>query len=247
MKKYYLAGKVNGRKWTVAKPIKTVTFIASDGSNHSEHDFGFGYFCFDNNYEAMRETIKEYCLDEIKECDGLIAYLDEPTSFGSIAEIAYASANGKHSFVIINDQTRIDEFTFYSPFYDVYWFVCQFPNVVVREVKTEKEATQAIRSYTLIASPAERLLYDELLRHEIDVTPQFNIGAYFLDFAVPEKKIAIEVDGHDFRKTKEQRAHDAKRDRYLQSLDWKVFRYTGSEVYQTLDMCRDEILSFCKG
>lgn len=43
---------------------------------------------------------------------------------------------------------------------------------------------------------------------------------------------AVELDGHDFHeRTKEQARRDRSRDRRVQSLGWRVFRYTGSEVY----------------
>jgi hypothetical protein len=45
--------------------------------------------------------------------------------------------------------------------------------------------------------------------------------------------VAVECDGHDFHeKTKAQAARDKKRDRDLQSLGWRVLRFTGSEVFR---------------
>jgi tetratricopeptide (TPR) repeat protein len=53
---------------------------------------------------------------------------------------------------------------------------------------------------------------------------------YYIDFAIVDRKIAIEIDGHDYHKTKEQRTHDAERDRALDLDGWRVIRFTGSEV-----------------
>lgn len=45
-------------------------------------------------------------------------------------------------------------------------------------------------------------------------------------------RIAVELDGHDFHeKTKEQAKRDKEKDRFLQSQDYFVARYTGSEIY----------------
>lgn len=46
-------------------------------------------------------------------------------------------------------------------------------------------------------------------------------------------QIVVELDGHNFHeKTKEQAEKDKKRDRVLQSFDYLVARFTGSEIYR---------------
>lgn len=55
------------------------------------------------------------------------------------------------------------------------------------------------------------------------------IGPYKVDFAYG--CCVIELDGHDYHKTKEQRDHDYKRERYLQKLGYIVIRFTGTEVF----------------
>jgi hypothetical protein len=128
----YLAGKVGGKKWDIDKKINNnpedlkANFISSDGRNHSEHDWGYGYYEFDS--DSMREQLKSGCLDEIEKCDFLIAWLDTPDSYGSIAEIAYASSIGKKCFVFIKPEI-IKENELDSPMHDAYWFVSHFPNV----------------------------------------------------------------------------------------------------------------------
>jgi very-short-patch-repair endonuclease len=68
---------------------------------------------------------------------------------------------------------------------------------------------------------------------------------YTLDFAFFScgEKFAIELDGHDFHeKTKKQASHDKRRDRQLVADGWKVFRYTGSDVYGDVTAVYDEIM-----
>lgn len=94
--------------------------------------------------------------------------------------------------------------------------------------------------------------------------PQFQVGKYRADFRLVNKRyewvgpgnfdfesrtyqILIECDGHDFHeRTKEQAARDKKRDRFLQSKGWQVFRFTGSEIYNDPIACAREALGAVK-
>lgn len=81
------------------------------------------------------------------------------------------------------------------------------------------------------------------------IVPQQQIVEYRADFAVFVRnfsddtlRFAIECDGHDFHeKTKAQAARDKKRDRVFQFEGWPVFRFTGSEIFNDLDACINEI------
>lgn len=54
---------------------------------------------------------------------------------------------------------------------------------------------------------------------------------YRLDYAVPESRIAVELDGHEFHeKTKEQVTYRNQRDRDLQAMGWMVAHFSGSEL-----------------
>ena len=53
--------------------------------------------------------------------------------------------------------------------------------------------------------------------------------------------MAIEIDGHEFHKTKEQRTKDTKRERYLQSKGWQVVRFTGTEIFENVYGCVEEV------
>ena len=80
------------------------------------------------------------------------------------------------------------------------------------------------------------------------------IGKYRTDFFItfiprPKKShwkefsVVVECDGHNFHeKTKEQSIRDKKRDRDIQSLGYKVFRFTGSEIYENPNKCAWEIM-----
>lgn len=61
------------------------------------------------------------------------------------------------------------------------------------------------------------------------------------------KKIIVELDGHDFHeKTKAQAAKDKSRDRKLQSIGYKVIRFTGSEIWHDPFKCVSETLEILR-
>ena len=80
---------------------------------------------------------------------------------------------------------------------------------------------------------------------DLYIKPQYKVGKYTADFMVEfgsrgEKptQYIIECDGHDFHeRTKEQAQHDKERDRHMQSLGFKVYRFTGSEIWKSKGYC----------
>lgn len=77
------------------------------------------------------------------------------------------------------------------------------------------------------ANPIARLVIDT----------QVSIDKYVVDFLVTHqginRSVVVECDGHDFHeKTKEQAAHDKKRDRELVLLGYTTLRFTGSEIHR---------------
>jgi very-short-patch-repair endonuclease len=84
---------------------------------------------------------------------------------------------------------------------------------------------------------------------DVVIAPQYRVGNYRVDFAIfinvvanEEIRIVVECDGHEFHeKTKEQAAHDKRRDRELQIAGWKVLRFTGSEIWRDHQACADHV------
>lgn len=83
------------------------------------------------------------------------------------------------------------------------------------------------------------------------VQPQATWKEYRFDFLIIARfgpppagtiRIVVECDGHDFHeRTKEQAAHDRSRDRALTAAGFKVFRFTGSEIFRGAEKCVWEI------
>lgn len=101
----------------------------------------------------------------------------------------------------------------------------------------EIQKTHPFYKLQFCESPIEVEFYSLCLDSLSELIPQVNVGHFRVDFAVPNKKIAIELDGHDFHKTKEQRTYDAQRDRYLVKEGWKIIRFTGTEIHSDVMKC----------
>jgi very-short-patch-repair endonuclease len=92
--------------------------------------------------------------------------------------------------------------------------------------------------------------------HGLSITPQMQIGVYRVDFLVEFsryygdgtkifRRVIIECDSQEFHdRTQQDRAYEKKRDRFLQKKDYKVFRYTGSEILKSSLSVSSEILDY---
>jgi very-short-patch-repair endonuclease len=103
------------------------------------------------------------------------------------------------------------------------------------------------RSAQRLESPVEKIFwscgYFELSKYG-QITPQVNVCGYRVDFAyfVDDQKIAIEIDGFDYHSSKAQMTRDYQRQRHLEANEWRVIRFTGSEVYGDAQACVAEVI-----
>jgi very-short-patch-repair endonuclease len=81
------------------------------------------------------------------------------------------------------------------------------------------------------------------------VKKQEPILSYRADFVIGlveyprTTRVVVECDGHDYHeRTKEQAAHDRRRDREMQADGYKVFRFTGSELHRDAIKCAEEVV-----
>jgi hypothetical protein len=64
----------------------------------------------------------------------------------------------------------------------------------------------------------------------------------------PVLRLNVEVDGHEFHeRTKEQAERDRSRDRLLTAVGFKVFRFTGSELFKSSETKAEEIFHLIRG
>ena len=76
---------------------------------------------------------------------------------------------------------------------------------------------------------------------------QYPIGIaivdFYIEYALPEgeMKFAVEIDGHEYHKSKEQRYHDYVRERKLQAKGITIVRFTASEVFVNAKGCVEDL------
>lgn len=148
--KFYLSGKVASKKWDFVNPfLHLCEFSASDGDYPTHGPFGWkGDFIVGPERwdlcNSEKHLVKQRVLDEIHDCDGLIAYLYSKDAYGSIAEIAYASAIGKACHLVIEESNAIEDPGEECPLQDAYWLVGSFPSVRVHRVVSSQEASRCL-------------------------------------------------------------------------------------------------------
>lgn len=80
-------------------------------------------------------------------------------------------------------------------------------------------------------TPIERNVWNDIRYLGLPFYPQFPVGKYYIDFADPHKKIALEIDGrvHD---DEDVAAKDNTKQQFLESLGWRVIRIAGYKTYR---------------
>lgn len=204
--------------------------------------------------DSREEYVARRCAEAISVSDVVYAWIDDLTAFGSIFEIGLAVGMGKRVIVATPGDEKTQDL----------WFMCRYLTNSPRcNLLWESDALSGFRTamrmvddeerelarLSKIESPIERMLYFAMGCSK-RLEPQHEINAnghrYRADFAIPELKIVIELDGHEFHKTKEQRTHDAKRERDLQTEGWKVIRFTGTEITNDVRGCAQEVYAFIR-
>ena len=71
-------------------------------------------------------------------------------------------------------------------------------------------------------------------------------GTVHLDAAVPDLKVAIELDGAAFHGSPEARERDIRRDAALAARGWVVLRFSYRRLMREPEACRHEILAVCR-
>ena len=97
----------------------------------------------------------------------------------------------------------------------------------------------------------ERKFYDAFINESVNpmhklqcsqyIKYQVVIGNYVVDFLINDKFI-VEIDGHEWHKTKDQRFSDYKRERHLIRGGFIVIRFMGSEIFIDPRQCAIETL-----
>ena len=237
---------------------------------HSTHgDNTHGCDLYGHNIEGhggnQRNAVPRLCRTAIDRSDVVFCWMDDLTAYGSIFELGYAMGKGKQIFLAIKynweplemQESRWEPLEMQeSRWFDDIWFILE--SVGFKTFNGLSYAWEAFsKQYNLypipesIKSPIEKQFFLQARRMGIDLEPQHEVNVagktYRIDFVYPGKPIAIELDGHDYHKTKEQRTADAQRERALQSVGWTVIRFTGTEIYHDAQKCVLETIRLSAG
>lgn len=85
-------------------------------------------------------------------------------------------------------------------------------------------------------SPIEIKLYEAMTQEGLSPVPQYCVEGYFVDFAFPKKRVAVEADGAEYHQGA-RRQRDRKRDWILRRRGWKVLRFYGTTIHQKAENC----------
>lgn len=204
-----------------------------------------------------RWMVAQNCYAAIRSCDIFFAWLGDHgeaegvrTAYGTLVEIGYARALGKT--IVIGTNHRLDPL---SSSLDDLWFALQADDLWNgnndQAILLAGTPQQALRQYLaalpqpvdpalrkLLESPLEIAFFDtwaEVQPVELQgMVPQHKVTAngknYRLDFALPERKIAFEMDGRTFHDTPEAFNRDRRRDLDLELAGWRVHRFDGDLI-----------------
>lgn len=92
---------------------------------------------------------------------------------------------------------------------------------------------------------AERLVWSRLRGDQLGAKfrRQLTIGPYIADFACPECRLVIEIDGNQHA----DNPNDARRTRRIESEGWYVIRFWNSDVAENLDGVIETIFNEMSG
>lgn len=114
-----------------------------------------------------------------------------------------------------------------------------------KSVHTSKELEMRARELRKLATPAEKILWEQLRNRRLNgikFRRQHILSPYIVDFYCPAHRLVIEIDGevHNFRKE-----YDLTRTTYFEEQNVKVLRFWNYEIEQDIDTVLDKIIEEC--
>ena len=82
--------------------------------------------------------------------------------------------------------------------------------------------------------------------NQFNIKYNLNVYPYFLDYAFIDLKIDFELDGTFHYLNESNIIHDKKRNSYLETLGWKIFRISYDEIYNNSKEVENEIINYLK-
>lgn len=201
---------------------------------------------------AHRRNTADRCLDAINRSEFVFAWLDNLTAYGTLAEIGYAKGRGKTIIVASPELPR----TLYDLYEDEMegreprgigmenlWFVFSLADTIIQAGTPGEALKQLVHLNPRLESPIEeafwRAFLDAKLPELSDLRAQHPVfdGRYRIDFALPDQKIGIELDGYAHHSSPEAFTRDRARQRELELDGWRIIRFSGSEINKNAGAC----------
>jgi len=93
--------------------------------------------------------------------------------------------------------------------------------------------------------PAHSVIEEQFWATYLQVRPralkglvrQQPVGHYRIDFAIPRRRIGIELDGFASHSSTEDITSDRYRQRRLEEAGWYIIRFSGLEVHRNVEAC----------
>lgn len=209
------------------------------------------------NREKARQQIGRLCLRAMMQADLLFFWIDTLDAYGTLAELVCAKTLFDTTDVVLKERgaaaldKKIIVATHSFAAIDQMWLAFHLVGTMTCiEASTPKKALDYVLADLQIEaelSPIEKMFFDRwraiygfclLWQYEV---PGFR---YRLDFAFPQQKVAIELDGYQYHSSKEQFTNDRKRQRELEMAGWRFVRFSGSEINKNLDACISQAYEF---
>ena len=86
-------------------------------------------------------------------------------------------------------------------------------------------------------TPIENGVWHDIRCEGMVLYPQYPVGRFFVDYANPVARVALECDGAAYHQDKEK---DARRDWELLDMGWRVYRITGRDCLRIYEDEEDE-------
>lgn len=116
-------------------------------------------------------------------------------------------------------------------------FYAAFDVLIQRAGKNNRGMGVYTVDWLSVFTPIEYALWHDIRNHSCVMYPQYPVGRYFVDFANPVAKVAIECDGAAWHQDAEK---DAQRQRDIEAMGWTVYRITGSDCKTDFDEASHE-------
>lgn len=211
--------------------------------------------------DGNRQQIARLCTNAMLAADVLFFWIESLDAYGTLAELVFidtligmANAINRQQ----GDTAIVKHIIVASPSFeavDEMWLAFQLvKDAAFISAPTPQEAlTTALASIeepsndSLVESPIEKKFMDRWKTiYGNGIVPQYNVPGfrYRVDFAFPNHRVAVELDGYEYHNSKEQFTNDRKRQREMEAAGWRFIRFSGSEVYNNAEACVRQTYEF---